>query len=88
MVVFSFRNKELLFTRELRASLKVIFGVGFSRALWFTCRFGFGFPFFSSLLNSYYISNLLGLLNFFLRSDTKIQRAIELRVRLLKELGH
>lgn len=88
MVIFSFRDKELAVQREFRSSLKRIFGIGFARASWFAARFGLGYPFFSSFLNSYYMTNILGLLNFILRSETKIRRAIDIRIRLLKDLGH
>lgn len=88
MVLFSFRDKDLPPKRELRASLQRIFGVGSARARWLTSRFGLGYPYFSSSLNPYFISNLLGFLNCILRSQTKIRRDIDQRVRLLKDLGH
>lgn len=86
MSAFSFRNKDLELNRELRFSLKVVYGVGFTTASYFLSRFGFSFPFFSSYLNSYFLLNLLGLLNFTLRSETKVRRAIQVRIKLLKDL--
>lgn len=47
-----------------------------------------GYPFFSSGLNSYYKGNILGFLNFLLRSETKIRRDQAGQVRVLEELGH
>jgi small subunit ribosomal protein S13 len=88
MVLFSFRDRELFMRRELRSSLKAIFGLGFSRANFIAVRFGLAFPFFSTSLNGYLITNILGLLNAILRSETKIRRATDLRIRLLQELGH
>jgi small subunit ribosomal protein S13 len=88
MVLFSFRDRDLVLQRELRSSLQAIFGIGFSRACWLADRFGLAFPFFSSSLNNYYVGHILGLLNSILRSETKIRRAIDIRIRLLKDLGH
>lgn len=88
MVLYSFRDKDLALHREVRCSLQAIFGIGYARACWLANKFGLSSPFPSSLLNSYYISLILGFLNFLLRSETKIRRDMELQVRLLKDLGH
>jgi small subunit ribosomal protein S13 len=88
MVAFSFRDKMLAPNREFRSSLKKIFGVGHSRANWLASRFGLGYPYFSSFLNRYYMTNILGFLNYVLRSETKIRRDRELRQRTLQDLGH
>lgn len=45
-------------------------------------------PFSSSYLNTYFLSNLMGFLNFTLRSETKIRRARDVRIKLLKDLGN
>jgi len=34
------------------------------------------------------MTNILGFLNFILRSETKIRRAIDIQIRLLQDLGH
>lgn len=88
MAIFSFRNKDLAFHREIRSSLKVVFGLGASTICWFLSRFGIAFPFSSSFLNTYFLSNLMGFLNFTLRSETKIRRAMDVRIKLLKDLGN
>lgn len=64
----------------------MVYGIGVTTASYFLSKFGFAFPFFSTYLNSYFLLNLLGLLNFTLRSETKIRRAIQIRIKLLKDL--
>lgn len=88
MTTFSFRNADLNIQRELHVSLKVVFGLGSSTISWFLTRAGLASFFFSSCLNSYFLSNLLGLLNATLRSETKIRRAIEVRIKMLKDLNN
>lgn len=88
MAAFSFRNTDLVVARELHFSLKLIFGLGLSTVSWFLTRIGLGRSFFSSCLNSYFISNLLGFLNLTLRSETKIRRAMEVRIKMLKDLNN
>jgi small subunit ribosomal protein S13 len=87
-LTFSFRDKDLNLERELRCTLKGIYGIGWTRANWFSNRLGFGYPFSASQLNSYQIHLLSGLLNRMLRSETKIKRNVEVRIRQLQDLGN
>lgn len=88
MATFSFRNSDLEIKRELHLSFKVVFGLGLATISWFLNRAGLASSFFSSCLNSYFLSNLLGFLNATLRSETKIRRAIEVRIKMLKDLNN
>lgn len=82
--VFSFRNFQLPRNVELRASLGRIYGVGKYRADLVAAKLGISYPFSASKLNNYYYNILTNFLNKMLLSKAKIERAIEMRIKLFK----
>jgi small subunit ribosomal protein S13 len=75
--MFLFRDFTLSERREIRASLKQIYGVGWLKANKISDLIGFSNPFFSNNLNDYYISLILYLLKGFVLGDTRIKRVID-----------
>lgn len=75
--MFLFRDFTLTEKREIRASLKEIYGLGWLKSYRISDKLGLSNPFFSNNLNDYYISLILYLLKGFILSDTKIKRVIE-----------
>lgn len=75
--MFLFRDITLTEIKEIRASLKQIYGVGWYKSNLISSKLGLSNPFFSSNLNEYYIYVILFLLKGLILSDTKIKRVID-----------
>lgn len=75
--MFLFRDTTLPEKKEIRYSLKKIYGVGFYKADLIANLIGLKFPFFISNLNFYNINIILFLLKGLVLSDTRIKRIIE-----------
>lgn len=84
---YSFRNKDLPVSRELRSALTHIHGVGLAKAAIITGRLGFGYPYSSKKLNSYTFSLITGFLNRLLISEVKARRVAQLHIKALKDTG-
>lgn len=86
MQVYSFRDIELSLRREIRNSLKAIWGVGWYRANYISTKLGFAYPFWAGNLNYYLFSGINYLLNKILISKVKAQRNLALIIKNLIEL--
>lgn len=75
--MFLFRDFALTEKKEIRASLKQIYGLGWLKANRISDKIGLSNPFFGNNLNDYYISLILYLLKGFILSDSKIKRIID-----------
>ena len=75
--MFLFRDFILVEKKEIRASIKQIYGVGWSKANLILNRIGLFNPFHGNNLNDYYINLLIYLLKGYVLSDSKIKRVIE-----------
>lgn len=75
--MFLFRDFTLTEKKEIRASLKQIYGLGWLKANKISDKIGMSNPFFGNNLNDYHISLILYLLKGFILSDTKIKRIID-----------
>ena len=72
--MFLFRDTTLSEKKEIRTSLKKIYGVGWYKANNITTLIGLKNPYNINNLNYYYINLILFLLKGFILSDTKIKR--------------
>lgn len=75
--MFLFRDFTLTEKKELRATIKQIYGIGWWKANKISNKIGLSTPYFSNNLNSYYINIILYLLKGYVLSDSKIKRIIE-----------
>lgn len=75
--MFLFRDVTLTENKEIRASIKQIYGVGWIKAYKICDKIGFSYPFFSNNLNDYYITLILYLLKGYVISDSRIKRVVE-----------
>ena len=75
--MFLFRDAILTEIKEIRVSLKSIYGVGWYKANFISIKLGLSNPFFSANLNDYNINIILYLLKGLVLSDTRIKRVIE-----------
>jgi len=75
--MFLFRDFTLTERREIRASLKKIYGVGLNKSNKIACMTGLSNPFFSNNLNQYTINVIVFLLKGFVITDSKIKKSIE-----------
>lgn len=75
--MFLFRDFTLTEKKELRATIKQIYGVGWWKANLISYKLGLSTPYFSNNLNTYYINIILYLLKGYILSDSKIKRIIE-----------
>jgi small subunit ribosomal protein S13 len=81
--MFLFRNYYLSEKKEIRASLKSVYGVGVHKANMIANLLGFAYPFFNNKLNDYLINNILFLLNGFVQTSTNIIREIDNNINKL-----
>lgn len=81
--MFLYKDKLLPEKKELRTSLKTIYGVGWIKANNIVNKVGIKYPYAISNLNNYQIHLLLFLLKGLVISDTKIQRHYESNIRRL-----
>lgn len=81
--MFLYKDKLLPDKKELRTSLKTIYGVGWIKANNIVNKVGIKYPYAISNLNNYQINLLLFLLKGLVISDTKIQRQYESNIRKL-----
>jgi len=75
--MFLFRDFTLTERREIRASLKKIYGVGWAKSSKIACMTGLSNPFFSNNLNQYVINLITFLLKGFVITDSKIKKFVE-----------
>lgn len=75
--MFLFRDFVLSERKEIRASLKKIYGVGWFKANLIADYIGLSNPFFSNNLNDYLIYQILFLLKGLVISDSRIKRFVE-----------
>jgi small subunit ribosomal protein S13 len=81
--MFLFRDITLTETKEIRVSLKQIYGVGWHKANFVSNKLGLSNPFFGNNLNDYNISIILFLLKGLVLSDTRIKRVIDNNINRL-----
>ncbi len=84
--MFSFRDFDLPLNRELCSSLQCIKGMGFTKSIITSSRFGFAYPFFIGNLNFYQYFLLSYLLSYLVISEVKVQRFINSNIRILIDL--
>jgi small subunit ribosomal protein S13 len=75
--MFLFRNVTIDNKKEIRSSLKVIYGLSWYKANLIAYRAGLSYPFFNNNLNDYLINNILFFLKGLVISESKINRFIE-----------
>lgn len=86
MQVYSFRDIELRPKKELRSSLKAIWGVGAHRADYVLARLGFAYPFWGDNLNYYLFNQITFVLHRLLTTKVKALRSLDLTIKNLVEL--
>jgi len=75
--MFLFRDFSITEKKEIRASIKQIYGVGWWKSNLILNKLGLSNPYFSNNLNDYYINFLIFLLKGYILSDSKIKRIID-----------
>jgi len=87
--MFLFREFILSEKKEIRASIKQIYGVGWLKANLIINKLGLYNPYYGNNLNNYYIFLLIYLLKGYILSDSKIKRNIENNInKLLLNLSY
>jgi len=85
--MFLFRDFTLNADKEIRFSLKNIYGIGLYKAQWVTAKLGLSFPYFFNNLNHYNYSILFYLLKNLIISDVRIKRFVELDISNLVNIS-
>jgi len=75
--MFLFRDFNITEKKEIRVSIKIIYGLGWWKANYILNKIGVSYPFFSNNLNDYYINLIIFLLKGYILSDSKIKRIID-----------
>lgn len=75
--MFLFRDFTITEKKEIRASIKYVYGVGWWKANLISHKIGLSNPFPSNNLNDYYINFITYLLKGYILSDSKIKRIID-----------
>lgn len=87
--MFSFRNKDLPYDRELHSSLQCISGVGWRKSIIISSKVGLTYPFFINNLNFYQFGIVSFLLKYLVLSLARVRRFVHLRIKALINLqGH
>lgn len=87
--MFLFREFILSEKKEIRASIKQIYGVGWLKANLIINKLGLYNPYYGNNLNNYYTILLIYLLKGYILSDSKIKRNIENNInKLLLNLSY
>ena len=84
--MFLFRDFSITEKKEIRASIKQIYGVGWWKANLILNKLALSNPYFSNNLNDYYINFLIFLLKGYILSDSKIKRIIDNNINNFKEV--
>ena len=83
--MFLFREFILSEKKEIRASIKQIYGVGWLKANLIINKLGLYNPYYGNNLNNYYTILLIYLLKGYILSDSKIKRFL---VQFGKKINH
>jgi len=75
--MFLFRDFTITEKKEIRASIKYIYGISWHKSNLIFNRIGLSNPFFGNNLNDYYINFIIYLLKGYILSDSKIKRIID-----------
>lgn len=75
--MFLFRDFHITERKELRASIRIIYGLSWWKANFILNKIGFSNPFFANNLNDYYIYLIIFLLKGYVLSSSKIKRIID-----------
>lgn len=82
-----FRDVKLNQRKEIRSSLKKIYGVGWVKSKRVCAKIGVSYPFFLQNLSIYKTNLLLILLKYSVISKTRINRVIEVNIHRLKKIS-
>jgi small subunit ribosomal protein S13 len=82
-----FRDTKVNVNKEIRVSLRAIYGVGWRKGNYISARAGLSYPFFLSNISSFRSRLVLYLLKCMVISDVRVKRVIELNILKLKSSG-
>lgn len=85
--MFLFRDFTLSSKREVRSSIKYVYGVGWCKSNRIANMLGLSNPYFSNNLNQYAINVIIFLLKGFVITDSKIKKFIENNISRLYNNG-
>jgi ribosomal protein S13 len=78
--MYLFREATLELDREIRCSLKNIYGLGLRKAIYISSRVGLSHPFYLNKITPYYFSLIHFLLKHLIISDVRIKRFMEFNI--------
>lgn len=81
--MFLFRDFKLSETKELRSTLKVVYGLGWFKAHKIADSLGFRFPYSCNNLNVHYIWLLVNLMKHYVVSFARIKKKVENHINIL-----
>lgn len=86
--MFLFRDFPLKVDKEIRFSLKNIYGLGLRKTYYISARAGLGYPFYLNKINSYYFEIIHLLLKGLILSDVRIKRRMEFDIAKMINTNH
>jgi len=86
--MFLFRDFTLDAKREIRLALRLIYGVGWRKAILVSAAAGIGYPFYLNKINGFNFTVLSAALKTSIISDVRIKRRIEFNISRLTQINN